>query len=71
MIMHICCRPAGRLTPRGSLVGLAVDDIGTGGSSSGRSESPATTEGRNRKYRRSETDRCVCTGKIAGSAWWQ
>ncbi|WIA18490.1 hypothetical protein OEZ85_009944 [Tetradesmus obliquus] len=46
----------GRLTPRGSLVGLAVDDIGTGGSSSGRSESPATTEGRNRKYRRSETD---------------
>ncbi|KAF6262347.1 hypothetical protein COO60DRAFT_1699341 [Scenedesmus sp. NREL 46B-D3] len=47
---------AGRLTPRGSLVGLAVDDIGTGGSSSGRSESPATTEGRNRKYRRSETD---------------
>jgi hypothetical protein len=38
-------------------VGLAVDDIGTGGSS-GRSESPATTEGRNRKYtRRSETDR--------------
>lgn len=73
--------PPGRLTPRSSLAGLAVDDIGTGtSSSSGRSESPATTEGRNRKYRRSDSERWVahaCThhrgpcmvGGWAYSAW--
>lgn len=58
---------AGRLTPRHSLA--ALDDSAT------RPESPASSEGRNKKYRRSESERCVMSVKLGrmGSAsnWMQ
>eukprot|EP00879_Flechtneria_rotunda_P025620 GHRR01027248.1.p1 GENE.GHRR01027248.1~~GHRR01027248.1.p1 ORF type:complete len:378 (+),score=145.22 GHRR01027248.1:715-1848(+) len=47
---------SGRMTPRGSIASLVVDDMAAGSSCSGRSDSPASQEGRNRKYRRSDND---------------
>jgi hypothetical protein len=57
---------AGRLTPRSSLLLLSRDDAAAGG---GRPESPATVEGRSRKYRRSDSERwgLASASRLSGS----
>ncbi|KAI8466485.1 MAG: hypothetical protein J3K34DRAFT_524485 [Monoraphidium minutum] len=63
---------AGRLTPRSAMLLFSRDDSGAGGP---RPESPASVEGRSRKYRRSESERWgagVNASRLssAGSGWW-
>eukprot|EP00775_Hariotina_reticulata_P013183 gene13183-13314_t len=62
LLQRALCRSAGgsdagRVNPSGTKAGLGVDDLvaGNGYGSAARSESPASVEGRNRKYRRSDS----------------
>jgi len=50
---------AGTANPSGSKAGLGAGDlvVGSGCGTAARSESPASVEGRNRKYRRSDSER--------------